>query len=186
MIQKAVDSLNLWIPSENEEIELELNVELWCRLGRLAITQATPAMYKVALYCADTSLKNGDAKSKQKLYMQIPVTRLRWYAVAQALYGEALYKLLDTQKQEKESQDKLLHASVARLVESCHIASKAGIGYLVLESSKSMWNSMLGVLDAPNNRRLLVDPMCKMHTYLLAVQENSDPDFLNLFYTAMF
>lgn len=53
-------------------------------------------MYKVALYCADTSLKNGDAKAKGKLYMQIPVTRLRWYAVAQALYGEALYKLLDT------------------------------------------------------------------------------------------
>ena len=45
---------------------------------------------------------------------------------------------------------------------------------------------MLGVLDAPNNRRLLVDPMCKMHSYLLAVQENSDPDFLNLFYTAFF
>ena len=60
MIQKAVDSLNLWIPAENEEIELELNVELWCRLGRLALLQASPAMYKVALYCADTSLKNGD------------------------------------------------------------------------------------------------------------------------------
>jgi hypothetical protein len=45
---------------------------------------------------------------------------------------------------------------------------------------------MLGVLDAPNNRRLLVDPMCKVHSYLLAVQENSDPDFLNLYYTAMF
>ena len=98
MIQKACDSLNMWVPSENEEIELELNVELWCRLGRLAIIQATPAMYKVALYCADTSLKNGDNKIKSKLYMQIPVTRLRWYAVAQALYGEALYKLLDTQK----------------------------------------------------------------------------------------
>jgi len=74
--------LNLWIPSENEEIELELNVELWCRLGRLAITQNTPAMFKVALYCADTSLKNGDNKAKQKLYLQISMTALRWYAVA--------------------------------------------------------------------------------------------------------
>jgi hypothetical protein len=82
MIQKAVDSLNMWVPSENEEIELELNVELWCRLGRLAIIQNTPPMFKVALYCADTSLKNGDNKIKNKQYMQIPVTRLRWYAVA--------------------------------------------------------------------------------------------------------
>jgi hypothetical protein len=55
-------------------------------------------MFKIALYCADASLKNGDAKAKQKLYLQIPVTRLRWYAVAEALYGEALYRLLDTQK----------------------------------------------------------------------------------------
>lgn len=54
----------MWIPAENEEIELELNVELWCRLGRLAINQGTPAMFKVALYCADTSLKNGDNKCK--------------------------------------------------------------------------------------------------------------------------
>jgi hypothetical protein len=181
-----VDALNLWTPAENEEIELELNVELWCRLGRLAINQNTPAMFKVALYCADTSLKNGDAKIKQKQYTLIPVTRLRWYAVAQALYGEALYRLLDNQKQEKESQDRLLHASVERLVESCTIGAKAKIGYLVLESSKQMWNSMLGILDAPHNRRLLVGPMCAMHANLLAVNENTDPDFLTLFYTALF
>lgn len=84
------------------------------------------------------------------------MTRLRWYSVSECLYGEALYKLLDTKKQEKESQDKLLHASVAHFVESCNIASKAGIGYLLLESSKCMWNALLGVLDAPNNRKLLI------------------------------
>lgn len=69
MIQKAMDALNLWVPSEQEEIELEMNVELWCRLGRLAINQNTSAMFKIALYCADASLKNGDAKAKQKLYL---------------------------------------------------------------------------------------------------------------------
>jgi hypothetical protein len=37
MIQKAMDALALWAPNEHEEIELELNAELWCRLGRLAI-----------------------------------------------------------------------------------------------------------------------------------------------------
>ena len=29
--------MNQWQPNDQEEIELELNVELWCRLGRLAI-----------------------------------------------------------------------------------------------------------------------------------------------------
>ena len=186
MIQKALDTLNQWQPNEQEEIELELNVELWCRLGRLAISQQTNAMFKVALYCADVAIKNGDDKAKARKYMQIPVTRLRWYAVAEALYGEALYLLLDTQKQEKESQDKLLHASVGHFVESCNIASKAGIAYLVLESAKSMWNAIIGILDAPNNRKLLIRPMGLVHNYLKAVCENTDPDFLSLFYSALF
>jgi hypothetical protein len=96
------------------------------------------------------------------------MTRLRWYSVAEALYGEALYRLLDTQKQEKDSQDKLLHASVTRFVESCNIAAKANINYLVLESSKSLWNAMVGILDSPFNRKLLIVPMSKVHSYLLA------------------
>ena len=58
--------MNGWQPNEQEEIELELNVELWCRLGRLAITQQTNAFYKVALYCADLAIKNGDEKAKSR------------------------------------------------------------------------------------------------------------------------
>lgn len=38
LIQKALDAMNNWQPNEQEEIDLELNVELWCRLGRLAIS----------------------------------------------------------------------------------------------------------------------------------------------------
>jgi hypothetical protein len=53
MIQKAMETLSMWSPSESEEIELELNVELWCRLGRTAIEQKTNAFTKVALFCAE-------------------------------------------------------------------------------------------------------------------------------------
>ena len=60
-------------------------------------------MQKIALYCADVAIKNGDEKARSRQFHKIPVTRLRWYAVAEALYGEALYVLLDRQKQEKES-----------------------------------------------------------------------------------
>ena len=62
MIQKAVESLNVWQPNHQEEIELELNAELWCRLGRLAINVNTNPMIKMALYCAEACLKNGDTK----------------------------------------------------------------------------------------------------------------------------
>jgi hypothetical protein len=53
MIQKALDVMNTWTPSETEEIELELNAELWCRLGRVAIDQNSNTFTKIALYCAE-------------------------------------------------------------------------------------------------------------------------------------
>lgn len=56
----------------------------------------------------------------------------------------------------------------------------------MLESAKSMWNAIIGILDAPNNRKLLIRPMALVHNYLKAVSENSDPDFLSLFYSALF
>jgi hypothetical protein len=50
------------------------------------------------LYCAEQAVVNADGKAKNKEYQLIPVTRLRWYSVAECLYGESLYKLLDTKK----------------------------------------------------------------------------------------
>lgn len=96
LVNKAVDALNMWSPNHQEEIELELNAELWCRLGRLALNLNTNQFSKIGLYCAELCLKSGDDRIKNKQYGQIPVTRLRWYAVAESLYGEALSKLLDT------------------------------------------------------------------------------------------
>jgi hypothetical protein len=75
---------------------------------------------------------------------------------------------------------------VGRFVESCNISSKAGISYLVLESAKSMWNALVGLLDAPNNRKMLIKPLSLVHEYLMNVQENSDPEFLSLYYNALF
>ena len=92
LLGKAMDALNDWIPNSKEEVELELNAELWCRLGRLALAHNQP---KVALFTAESALKNGDPRVLKKDYAQIPITRLRWYAVAQALYGESLHRLLD-------------------------------------------------------------------------------------------
>jgi hypothetical protein len=43
--------------------------------------------------------------------------------------------------------------SVSHFVESCNIGAKAKIGYLVLESAKLLWNAIIPLLDAPNNRK---------------------------------
>lgn len=49
-----------------------------------------------------------------------------------------------------------------------------------------MWNAVICILDAPNNRKMLIKPLSDVHSYLRAVSENSDPDFLQLFYSALF
>ena len=147
MINKAMETLNTWQPNQQEEIELELNAELWCRLGRLAININTNASIKIGLFCAEQCFTNACTNFKNKKFNSIPTTRLRWYAVAESLYGEALYKLLDTQKQEKESQDKLLHMAVSHFVDSCALGAKAQISFLVLESGKLMWNALIPLLD---------------------------------------
>ncbi len=125
MLTKAMETLNTWTPNLQEEIELELNAELWCRLGRLAININTNAAIKVGLFCAEQCFGYACSNFKKKKFDSIPITRLRWYAVAEGLYGEALYKLLDTQKQEKESQEKLLHMAVSHFVDSCALGAKS-------------------------------------------------------------
>jgi hypothetical protein len=49
-----------------------------------------------------------------------------------------------------------------------------------------MWNALLGLLDAPNNRKLLIKPLSNAHTYLKDIAEATDPDFLTLLYSALF
>lgn len=34
---------------------------------------------------------------------RVPSTWMRWYAVAESLYGESMYNLIDESKQEKDS-----------------------------------------------------------------------------------
>jgi translation elongation factor EF-1alpha len=186
MLNKAMETLNTWQPNQQEEIELELNAELWCRLGRLAININTNAAIKIGLFCAESCFNNACTNFKGKKFNSIPTTRLRWYAVAESLYGEALYKLLDTQKQEKDSQDKLLHMAVSHFVESCALGAKSQISFLVLESAKLMWNALILLLDQPHNRKLLIKPLASVHTNLKSVHESSDPDFLVLLYSALF
>lgn len=56
----------MWTPNSAEEIELELNAELWCRLGRLSLNVNTNQYIKIGLYSAEACLKNSDDKYKNK------------------------------------------------------------------------------------------------------------------------
>jgi hypothetical protein len=49
-----------------------------------------------------------------------------------------------------------------------------------------MWNAVLPMLDAAHNRKKLIEPMSKVHELLTKTKENTDPDFLVLFYHGLF
>ena len=68
LLQKTMETLNTWIPNQLEEIELELNAELWCRLGRLAININTNASIKTGLFSAEQCLNNACAHYKKKAF----------------------------------------------------------------------------------------------------------------------
>ena len=104
-----METLAPWNPVDTEEVELELHAELWCKLGRSASACKINEMHKISLFCAETAL-NGVPKVRDNIKKtKIPMTRMRWYAVAESLYGESLNNLVDETKQEKDSMDKLLH-----------------------------------------------------------------------------
>lgn len=67
------------------------------------------------------------------------------------------------------------------LVESCQIGANANIS-TVLESAKFMWNAMIPLLDAPNNKNAVIKPLTYVHTCLKYVRDADDPDFLVLIY----
>lgn len=76
--------------------------------------------------------------------------------------------------------------AVSRFVEACSLGARANISFLVLEGGKLMWNALIPLLESPHNRKLLIKPMSMVHDFLKQVHESSDPDFLVLFYSALF
>jgi hypothetical protein len=75
---------------------------------------------------------------------------------------------------------------IAHFVEGSSIAAKAGLSFILLEMAKLMWNALLPMLDASYNRSKIIDPMIKLHGFLKESKENSDPDFLVLYYHGLF
>lgn len=185
MIKDAMEKLTPWQPNDKEEVELELHAELWCRLGRLSVMLKTTEASKIALFCADKAL-NGVEKVKTQKVDKIPSTRLRWYAVGEGLFGEAIAGLVDESVQDKESVIRCSENQIIHFVKGCELASKANLPFVLGEMSKLMWNALIPMLDAAHNRKKLIEPMSKVHELLLAAKENNDPDFLVLFYHGLF
>jgi len=123
---------------------------------------------------------------KEQKVDKIPKTRLRWYAIGEGLFGEAIAGLVDETVQDKESVIRCSENQINHFVKGCELASKANLSFVILELGKLMWNALIPMLDSAYNRKKLIEPMTKVHELLVKAKENNDPDFLVLFYHGMF
>ena len=177
LIKKCFETLSAWKAKENDETELELHAELWARLSRLALNQENSLMYKYSLRCVENSL----SLLGQNIDLQtVPPSRLRWYSLADYLYSETLFKTLNPETQEIESQEKLLFHALKHAVESANKGLKAGINSLVLDASKQVWNICSKLQDSAVNRKALIKPIFSTIFYLKSCKEKSEPDLILL------
>ena len=177
LIKKCYETLTTWKAKENDETELELHAELWARLAKLALNEQTTEMYKYSLKSVEMSLSLLNANSDLS---KIPVSRLRWYSLANYLYGETLSYMINPQTQEKESQERLLFYALKHSEEAAHKGCKADINILVLDAAKQFWNICSRLKDSAMNRKALIKPIFTMIYYLKTVKETSEPDLVLL------
>lgn len=89
MIKKTYGNLENWKCKDNDERELELYSECWARLGKLSLDEKHPQMNKYALKAVENCLLKAPSDLSR-----VPVTRLRWYALAEHLYSETLLSMV--------------------------------------------------------------------------------------------
>jgi len=171
-LKKANTLLNGWTVNESEESELQLHAELWSKLGRQTIKLKELA--KLALACAQRALKYSETGSLSK-------TRICWYSVAEYLYGEALLCLIDKEKQEQDSQNKLILSALEHLIRSAEYGLRTGINKLVLDSARAVFNFCVEF----ESSAMLVAPLSDMANILVHLRDSSDQDFLLAFYKAL-
>eukprot|EP00743_Colponemidia_sp_Colp-15_P007862 GILK01008515.1.p1 GENE.GILK01008515.1~~GILK01008515.1.p1 ORF type:complete len:1815 (+),score=367.08 GILK01008515.1:223-5667(+) len=182
LLQRCQDILTPWVPQEDAEFELEAHAELWTRLAREALDVNLTEERKRALLCAEkafAAVSKGD-------HGKITSRRWRWFSLAHSAYGQALSLLVQTDKQEKESQNQLLFQSLEHLCKAAQYGTKSGTGSLVLSACRLAWNVSLPLLNSAFDRPHLIEPLHILVQELAAVGEETDMELRVCLYRGLF
>ena len=182
VIKKGIETLKTWEFSVVDEDDLEMSAELWCKLARLSLT-CVPPLTDLAIESSQKATMAGNDKIDTS---KAPPTRQRWYSLSKALLGEAVASTAKVKGKTKEEEQKIIFEALEEFVASAKMGAASGLGYLVLETVKQMWNTLIPLLDSLQCRNKLIKPLSKVAKQLYVIKESSDPDFLSLFYSAFF
>jgi lipopolysaccharide biosynthesis regulator YciM len=184
LADQALALLNTWEPKKNNEANLTLWIEVWTRLGRqcLGNTMNANVGSKYALMCGIKGLGQVDATMPKFASKE----RLRWRGACHSLCGEVFARLVDPQKQEKESLLKLRRMGVEQFERCCEYAIETNSTALAIFGAKSLWNVALPLLHSAETRRILVSPLTMATRALAKVKYQEDPYFFAGLYSSLF
>jgi hypothetical protein len=179
LIKECFKSLSSWKARDNDETDLELHAELWTKLSKLSLNDQSIQMYKYSLRCVENALS---MLNEEIDLSSIPTNRLRWYSLAEYLYSETLCKMINTETQETESQERIYLHALKHALEAANKGSKARNFQLVMDASKKFWDITSKIKHAYTNRKILIKPIFSLLYYLKIVKDESfnEPDFVLL------
>ncbi len=94
--------------------------------------------------------------------------------------------MLNSDTQEKESQERLLFHALTHAIEAANKGLKAQINSLVLDASKQVWNICARLEESAQNRKHLIKPIFSVLFYLKECREKSEPDLVLLLSSLLF
>jgi len=184
LVDQAAALLNAWEPKQNDEGMLTLWVEFWTRLGRQCLNKPLNPNEgaKYALMCGIKGLGKVDAPTPKFASPE----RMRWRGACHALCGEVFAKLVDPQKQEKESLIKLRKMSVEQFERCCEYATITRNLSLAAFGANSLWNVAMPLMHSADTRQLLISPILRATRALACAKYSEDPFFFVGLYRSLF
>jgi hypothetical protein len=181
-LKKGYDILKNIKVNKHDESFCEIYAELWYKYGIQYFQMNSNVCYKVALSCADFCVK---------LHTDDNISRdlQKWYSVGYLLYSDCLYKLIDKDRQERESQIQLVLTAVDKLIKSAKLAERAKNYFIILQTLRAMYSLIILIIEQPQCRVDLVKRFLDMHKFVATNRVSviySDSEFMLLLYTLFF
>lgn len=170
LIKECFNLLSSWKLRDNDETDLELHAELWTKLSKLALNDQSTAMYKYSLLCIENALS---VLNDEIDLSSIPTNRLRWYSLADYLYGETLCRMVNPDTQEPESQETIYLHALNHILQAANKGSKARNFQLVVDAAKKFWDITSKLKSAYTNRKILIKPIFSLLYYLKVVKDET-------------
>jgi hypothetical protein len=181
-LKKGFDILKNIKINVDDEASCEINAELWYKYGIQYFQINTNASYKFALACADNCVKLHKSDD-------ISLDLQKWYSVGYLLYSDCLFKLLDKDRQERESQIQLIITAISKLIKSAKLAERAKNYNIILQTLRAMYSLVILIIEQPQCRVDLIKHFVEMHKIVLnnrVAAIYSDSEFMLLLYTLFF